>query len=288
MDILVTGATGFIGQHIVPRLRERGDTVIALARDERKARRCLWLDGVRFIPYDLHRDLDDQTISRFDGIKTVIHLAWSCLSNYEDPCHYEQNLPAHFRFLKALVTHGVDHVLVTGTCLEYGLQSGALAESGPTAPCTAYGMAKDTLHKFLLLEQDRLSFALQWARLFYLHGPGQNPRSVLAQLDEAIDRNEPVFNMSGGEQLRDYLPVEEAAAYLTALIHQPRYQGTFNVCSGIPISVRRLVEDQVGKRDSRIKLNMGYQSYPAYEPMAFWGELGRLAAIRRELGITWR
>ena len=44
----------------------------------------------------------------------------------------------------------------------------------------------------------------QWARLFYMHGVGQNPASLLAQLDRAIDAGDATFNMSGGEQLRDY------------------------------------------------------------------------------------
>lgn len=279
MKVLVTGATGFIGQHVVPRLLEEGHAVTTVARDETKARRFDWFDDVRFIPFDLHQN-PEAIIDSCEGIDAVIHLAWPGLPNYKDVFHFEKNLPADYRFLKALAMLGICHLLVAGTCLEYGMQSGALAESAPTAPCTAYGVAKDALHKFLESAQQKIPFTLQWARLFYLHGPGQHAGSLLAQLDQAIDRGDPVFNMSGGEQLRDYLPVEDAAACLAALVQQPQCRGVINVCSGTPISVRRLVEDHIAKRGSRIRPNMGHYPYPDYEPMAFWGELGQVLAVR--------
>lgn len=76
------------------------------------------------------------------------------------------------------------------------------------------------------------------------------------------------------KQLRYYLPVEEVAMRLSALISQPEPDGVLNCCSGTPISVWRLVEERIKERDSTIKLNLGYYPYPDYEPMAFWGKEG--------------
>src|SRR5690348_16415148 len=230
MKILVTGATGFIGQHVVPRLLEGGHAVTAVARDETKARGFDWFGDVRFLSFDLHQR-PETIINYCEGIDAAVHLAWRGLPNYNDVFHFEENLPADYRFLKALAGSGVRHLLVAGTCLEYGMQSGALTESAPTTPCTAYGVAKDALRKFLQLAQQKIPFTLQWARLFYLYGPGQHPCSLLAQLDHAIDRDDPVFNMSGGEQLRDYLAVEDAAACVANLVQQPQCRGVINVCS---------------------------------------------------------
>jgi dTDP-6-deoxy-L-talose 4-dehydrogenase (NAD+) len=279
MNVLVTGATGFIGQHVVPKLLRMGDSVTAVARSEAKARRFPWFDAVRFLARDVHQT-DERPMEYLDGIDAVIHLAWSGLPNYKEEFHIEENLFADFCFLRKLPMHGVRHLLVAGTCLEFGMQSGPLAETDTTAPCTAYGVAKDSLRKFLELAQEKEPFILQWARLFYLHGAGQHPKSLLAQLDRAIDRNDPVFNMSGGEQLRDYLAIEKAAAYLVALVHQRQLQGAINVCSGTPLSVRRLVEDHVSRRSAKIRLNMGHYRYPDYEPMAFWGAVGKLSALQ--------
>jgi dTDP-6-deoxy-L-talose 4-dehydrogenase (NAD+) len=169
-------------------------------------------------------------------------------------------------------------VLVTGTCFEYGLASGALAEQLPTAPVSAYALAKDTLRKMLQALQASEQFTLQWARLFYMHGPGQNANSLLSQLDRAIDAGAGHFDMSGGEQLRDYLPVQAVALRLAALLGQPACEGVVNVCSGEPISVRRLVEQHIAARGSAIQPRLGVYPYPDIEPMAFWGDGGKFAA----------
>ena len=206
----------------------------------------------------------------------LMHLAWGGLPNYSSKHHLEQELPAHRRFLAGLVGAGLGGVTVTGTCLEYGMQSGALREEMPTAPVTAYGKAKDELRAHVEQLQESLPFNLTWARLFYLHGEGQAPGSLLPQLEAAIGRGDAAFNMSGGEQLRDYLPVEEAASYLVRLALNDRDNGVVNVCSGRAVSVRELVEGVVAKHGSSIKLNLGSVPYPAYEPMAFWGDRTKL------------
>lgn len=278
MKVLVTGAAGFIGRHVVARLLERGHEVIAVGRDEAKARNIAWFKRVRFIVCDVHSPIEHPA-ERFGQPQAVMHLAWPGLPNYDALFHYEKTLPADYRFLKSLVQDGVGHLLVTGTCVEYGMQSGALAENLPTAPASPYALAKDTLRKQLQSLQQQHAFTLQWARLFYLYGEGQSPNSLLAQLDRAIDSGEAVFNMSGGEQLRDYLPVSEVAARCVNLLEHPRWNGVVNVCSGEPISVRRLVERHLANRGASIRLNLGHYPYSNDEPMAFWGNANRLAEI---------
>lgn len=270
MKVLVTGATGFIGQHVIPQLLECGHTVVAVARDEAKARCFDWFKRVRFITCDIHH-LNVNQLEQFGKPDAVIHLAWSGLPNYKELFHFEENLPADYSFLKSLVKSGVGHLLVTGTCFEYGMQSGALSEDMPTMPVNPYELAKDSLHKFLQSLQQQHSFTLQWARLFYMYGQGQSQNSLLAQLDRAVDSGDSVFNMSGGEQLRDYLPVEVVASRLVLLLEHPQYKGVVNICKGEPISVSRLVEQHLAKRGVEIRLNLGYHPYLDYEPMAFWG-----------------
>lgn len=274
MRVLLTGATGFIGRHVVNSLLHKGHEVTAVARDAAKAATMPWMEKVRFIPCDIHhRETDAGMFGRQDA---VMHLAWPGLPNYKSMAHLEETLPADYHFLKNMVCSGIDNLLVTGTCFEYGMQNGKLSEDMATTPTTPYGLAKDSLRKFLqALRADR-PFHLNWARLFYTYGEGQNPNSLLAQLDRALDAGEAVFNMSGGEQLRDYLPVERMADILVELVERPGPDGVVNVCSGQPVSVRRLVEDHIARRGLRIALNTGYYPYPDYEPMAFWGDDIRL------------
>lgn len=271
MLILVTGATGFVGQNTIPELLKRGHSIIALARDESKAKRFDWYEQVKFISHDIH----SQSLLMLNEIEVpdiLMHLAWSGLPNYQSLFHFEKNLFADYFFLKSMISQNVNHILVTGTCFEYGMQNGCLSTSLDTQPENPYALAKDTLRKFLQSLEKIHPFTLQWARLFYMYGPGQNPNSIISQLDKAIDSGESVFNMSKGEQLRDYLPISEVAIKLCDLINNNPQSGIFNICSGNPISIRALAEEHLKLRNSLLKLNLGYFPYNKFEPMAFWGD----------------
>ena len=93
-------------------------------------------------------------------------------------------------------------------------------------------------------------------------------------LKKAGAAGQSVFKMSGGEQLRDYLPVMEVARRLVDLAVDPHDLGPVNICSGTPISVRRLVEGWIKEHGWKIELQLGQLPYPDYEPMAFWGDDG--------------
>ena len=267
-QVIVSGATGFIGQHLIPLLLQNGCEVVALGRDKNKAKHFNWYSEVEFISLDYHlADLD--FVPRAGA--SLIHLAWQGLPNYTSLFHFEENLPKNYAFIKKLVSTGVTQVTAVGTCFEYGFQNGPLSSDVPPLPSNPYAMAKDCLRQQLTYLQKQKHFILQWARLFYMYGQGQNSKSILAQLDSAIDRGDATFNMSGGEQLRDYLPVEEVAKQLLD-IFQSRENGTYNVCSGEPISIRQLVENRIKERKSSIQINLGYYPYPDFEPMAFWGK----------------
>ncbi len=278
MKIIVTGATGFVGRHLVERLLLSGHEIIAVARNSVRFNEMIWRDRVRCIACDIHAGIDDTTLLK-ESPDALMHLAWPGLPNYKQRFHFEQNLPADYRFLKSVVEHGIKHVIVTGTGAEYGLQSGCLAEDAPTAPVNAYGIAKDTLRRYMQYLQTSYKFTLQWVRLFHMYGPGQNPASLLAQLDKAIDHGAAAFDMSTGEQLRDYLPVQEVARRLALLVSHPECEGVINCCSGTPVSVRRLVEDRLKERGVSIALNLGCYPYPDYETMAYWGNPRKLLSV---------
>lgn len=273
MRVVVTGATGFVGRHVVAALLDAGHAVTAVARNSPGAELAPWVGTADFVAIDTHAATDPAAALGVPD--ALVHLAWPGLPNYRDRFHFEHNLLADYRFIERMVVAGTPQVLVTGTCFEYGMQSGCLDEDTPALPNNPYGIAKNTLRLFLEMLQRDHPFALQWVRLFYLHGTGQNPRSVLAQLDAAIDEGRAQFDMSGGEQLRDYLPVATAAANIAALVGRPAAVGVVNCCSGEPISVRRLVEQRIAERGARMTLNLGHFTYPDYEPFAFWGSRRR-------------
>jgi dTDP-6-deoxy-L-talose 4-dehydrogenase (NAD+) len=180
-------------------------------------------------------------------------------------------MPQYF-FIKKLVELGLKDITITGTCLEYGLYNGCMNPDMITDPKNPYALAKDTLRKFLQLLQNENVFKLKWVRLFYMFGEGQSEKSILRQLDIALEKGDKVFNMSGGEQLRDYLPVEEVGQRIVNICLNKTFDGIINCCSGNPISIRNLVENHLKTKEKNISLNYGYHPYPDYEPMAFWGQ----------------
>jgi len=273
--VLVTGATGFIGNYVVKELLKQRCQIVASSRNPDKARLCEWFSRVQYIPYDLN-DTMDNFFDFFLQPDLLIHLAWEGLPNYKDLIHLEKNLFSNYRFLKNMLEHGLKHLIVTGTCFEYGMQSGTLNEAMVTMPNNPYGLAKDTLRKFLEQLQKKIDFEYKWIRLFYMYGKGQDSSSILSQLDKALENEETSFNMSGGEQLRDYLPVEKVVEYIVKIAIQNKVHGIINCCSGVPVSIRKLVEDYLKKKQKSIHLNLGHYPYPDYEPMAFWGDRSRL------------
>ncbi|BAP44162.1 NAD(P)-dependent oxidoreductase [Pseudomonas sp. LJDD11] len=276
--VLVTGATGFVGRHLVQALLDGGCQVRAVARDQHKALRMPWFDRVEFVAADVHA-LDLDVVALAQGVDVLAHLAWPGLPAYQGLFHFERNLFADYTFIKSAVQAGITQIMVTGTCFEYGLQNGELSENTEARPVNPYGLAKHTLRLFLEALQREQSFTLQWVRLFYLYGEGQNPNSLLASLERAIDTGAESFDMSAGDQLRDYLPIEQAAAHMAAVVQKADFNGILNCCSGRPVSVRALVEAQVARRHADIHINLGHYPYSVHEPLAFWGDVRRLQQL---------
>jgi nucleoside-diphosphate-sugar epimerase len=273
MNIAVTGASGFVGRYVVDELQSRSIPVTLVVRDNSKLPVSLGNNNIVII--DLHNPpLNSYELMGSPDI--LIHLAWGGLPNYKSLHHFEEELPKQFQFLKKLIKSGLKNLVVAGTCFEYGMQSGSLTENIISQPTNPYGFAKDTLRSELEYLQQIEPFNLTWARLFYVYGDGQAENSLLPQLKRAVDLRQEFFNMSGGEQLRDYSSVMEVAKYLVSLATMMKNHGIVNVCSGKPTSVRKLVEDWISKNNWSINLNLGYYPYPSYEPMAFWGDSQKL------------
>jgi dTDP-6-deoxy-L-talose 4-dehydrogenase (NAD+) len=278
--VLVTGATGFIGQYVIEALLKTGHTVIATSSNAIKAGQKSWFKKVTYIPFDLKQfDAGVDYQQYFNNPDAIIHLAWEGLPNYKAPFHTAENLPHHFAFIKNLVAHRQKDITVTGTCFEYGMQQGCLDETMETAPANAYAIAKDNLRKQLQALQQQYNFQLKWIRLFYMFGAGQNPNSLLSQLDRALANGDTSFNMSGGEQVRDFLPVEKVAENIVTIALQQNVTGIINCCSGQPVKVKDFVANYLKTIQKNITLNLGFYPYPDFEPMAFWGDTNKLKTI---------
>lgn len=269
MRVLVTGATGFIGRQIVCRLlNEPGVQVIASGRNRAKAAGETWYGHAEFIEYDLKQELPHPLLTNYD---IVIHAAWEDYKAIRSLHHIETQIFYHISLLRNLMDHGVHTIVGIGSGFEFGLREGPQDDDDPTMPASPYALAKDTLHRFLAMMAKSRGVRFQWLRPFNLYGGGQHPESLFGQLDAALKRGDDSFNMSGGEQLRDYLDVKTAADFIVRLALNPTASGAINCSAGQPVSVRALVERYVAERGGSIHLNLGHYPYSSLEPMAVWG-----------------
>lgn len=279
MKVAVTGASGFVGRYVLADLLDKEIEIFAITRN---ASKLTDLDkSIHIIEADLY-DLGANAFERIGSPDVLIHLAWDGLPNYKSLHHFETELPKQYQFLKNTIVGGLSTLLVTGTCFEYGMRSGALSVDIHPTPNNPYGYAKNALRQQLQFLNDTQSFNLIWARLFYMYGEGQTS-SIYSKLKEAVQRGDKVFNMTGGEQLRDYLPVTEVAAQIVNLALAQHAAGIVNICSGQPIAIRNIVGQWIQENDWNIDLNLGFYPYPDYEPMAFWGTTALLNNVNIEL-----
>jgi dTDP-6-deoxy-L-talose 4-dehydrogenase (NAD+) len=284
MLVGVTGATGFLGRHVRQDLAHREIESVLVSRRHIDSRELSSNETV--IVCDI-AEINADIFQQLRQPSVVIHLAWGGLPNYESAHHIARELPSQVNFIGQLLDGGLKSLVVAGTCLEYGLQEGRLTESATSTPTTAYGRAKDDLHKYIENRTDRAQFNLTWARLFYVFGDGQSSNSLYSSLCAALDSGEKEFKMSKGEQIRDFLAVQTVAKTLVDLALLNMDIGVVNVCSGEPVSVNAFVESIIVKKKASINLRRGVVPYPEYEPKSSWGSTAKLTDLlsrSKELG----
>jgi len=275
MRIAVTGSTGCIGSHVVNDLIQDGHEVVSIVRN---------IDNFHLISNKhtvVNIEIGKEDGHVFESLgrpDVLLDLAWENLDNYMSLLHVEKTLVEHYNFIKQLVESGLKSVVVTGTCFEYGLQYGALSESMQTMPTNPYGYAKDSLRKQLELLRSEIGFNITWLRLFYIYG-NEKCKGIYSQLIESIKRGDVGFNMSKGEQIRDYISINDLSKSIANITVLNRSYGVVNICDGNPISVRSIVESWVSEYHSDIELNLGFYKYPEYESLCFWGDNSKMKSI---------
>jgi nucleoside-diphosphate-sugar epimerase len=279
MRVFLTGAAGFIGSHVARVLIAAGCEVTALVRPTTN----LWrlqglLDRLTLVKADLAKVATLRKILAGNRPEACIHLAW-----YAEPGRYHSAvenlscLTTSLRLLRELANVKCRQVVMAGTCAEYDTDPGYLREDGPIRPATLYASTKGAL---CLVGQQLaglhdLHFA--WGRVFYLYGPLEDERRVIPSLYRALTKGEP-FAATLGEQVRDYLHVDDVASAFWTLAREGA-SGVFNISSGIPITMRQLMEtvgDLVGRRDL---IRFGAVPYRTWEPPFICGDSRKLRAL---------
>lgn len=276
MKVLVTGATGGLGELVIKNLLDQKITVVATARDENKAKTFNFYPHVTFIPYDISQPGEQNLFEMFGKPDTVIHLAWEKLNEYNSPLHTTSILENQKKFIDNLVQNGLTDFNGIGTCYEYGVTEGILEEQMESKPVLPYPEGKNLLRQHLENQQQQLGFLMKWIRVFYVFGEVKGRKNLYTHLLNAITNREETFNMSGGQQIRDFLSPSEVAEIIVGISLQKNVTGIINCCSGKPVKLIDLVKSFVEQHHSNLKLNPGFYPYLTYEPMETWGSVVKM------------
>lgn len=270
--ILVTGATGFIGRHVVPLLVDAGDEVHAVGRRAPSPR-----DGVTAHVADLLvPGTAEALVAKVDPTH-VLHLAWYAEhGRYWTAPENVRWVEASLELLRAFASAGGRRAVVAGTCAEYDwrLGDGTFAEDAPLAPSTLYGAAKRGLHEVARSFAAQAGFELAWARVFFLYGADEAPGRLFASIARALLAAEPA-RTTDGTQVRDFLHVDDVAAAFAALLHRD-VVGAVNVGSGDGVAVRDAITEIARAAGRPELLELGALPQRTGEP-------GRLVADVRRL-----
>lgn len=283
MKILLTGAHGFVGSHLARILLEEGAKVYAVVRPGADLSRIAELkSSVHLIRADLLEK--DSVASSISAAKydSCIHTAW-----YAEPgkyLHSDRNVDwvgASVHLAWMLATNGCKRMVGLGTCFEYDLTQGILSEASPLKPASLYAASKLAAGRGIESMANALDMSFAWARLFYLYGPGEDPRrlvpSVITSLLEGREAK-----TTFGEQVRDYLHVSDVARALYEIV-QSDLQGPVNIGSGETHSVAEIVTEIAGIVGREDLLKRGALPYREGDPEVV------LADNRRLLRATnWR
>ena len=236
--VAVTGATGFIGSHLVRQLVSLGCKPTLFARSPISSGLLAGLDGsVRWVRCDLTDGDSIRAAIRNERPDTLFHLAGTRGRGAHDDC-VRLNFHGTARLLEALRDHGVRRIVIAGSAEEYGNQPGPLNEELSLKPCSAYGRSKTLATNHALALYAREDCPVVVVRPFSVYGRGQPREMFLAQAIESAVRDIP-FKMSQGEQQRDLVFVSDVVEGLIAAAMTPGIEGrVINLGSGQPRQLR--------------------------------------------------
>lgn len=270
--VLVTGATGFIGRHVVRALLLRGHEVHALARSTPTAPEF----GVNWLRADVFDSAHCRAILAQLKPDSMLHLAWNATPGkfWRDPDNLDW-VAASLQLTRAFAECGGRRAVYAGTCAEYDWAFPMLDErTTPLRPHTLYGSAKKALCELVAAGSQELGLSTAWGRIFFLYGSGEARGRLVPDVIAALLKGEPAL-CSEGSQLRDFMHVEDVAAAFAALVDS-EMTGPVNIATGQSRPLREVVL-QIGACLGRPDLvRLGARPMQAGEPAELSARTDRL------------
>lgn len=275
--ILVTGAGGYIGRHVVEKLLERGHEVSVIDRVT---------SGIDSRATVVQADIFSGSPTIYDEIgrpEVVLHMAWRDGFKHNSASHID-DLAAHMHFTENLFKGGLKHFATMGTMHEVGYWEGAIDENAPCNPESLYGIAKNALRQFTFLTAKQHDVQVQWLRAYYITGDDLRGDSIFSKLLKAGQAGQKHFPFTMGKNLYDFITVDELARQIAVAATQDTVDGIINVCTGKPLSLAERVESYI--KENNLDITLDYGAYPdrPYDSPGEWGNPDKITEILAAAG----
>lgn len=235
--VLLTGATGFIGDHCLDPLKARGYEVHAVSSKPMKA-------GARGVHWHQANLLEPGAAkSLLAEVKPthLLHLAWFVVPGklITAPENFAW-VRASMELVEEFAAHGGKRLTVCGSSYEYDWNYGYCSEKlTPAVPNNVYGSCKQALNLLVQSFASQVALSAAWGRVFFLYGPNEHPQRLVPSVMLSLLKGEPA-KCSHGRQIRDYMHVQDVADGLVGLLDS-EVTGTVNVSSGQATTLREIV-----------------------------------------------
>lgn len=273
MKILVTGANGYIGRHVVSALLNEGCEVIACdINTEDVDSRAIRLD------FNIFNLPEGNLYELLEKPDVCLHMAWRNGFVHNSNTHFK-DLSSHYDFLIRMIDGGLKQLAVMGSMHEVGYWEGAIDENTPCNPSSMYGISKDALRRAILLYGQMHGTIIQWLRCYYILGDDEKSNSIFGKIMKAEEDGKTTFPFTTGKNKYDFIQLDDLSRLIAAVITQDKVSGIINCCTGIPISLADRVESFIHEHNLKIRLEYGVFPDRPYDSPCVYGDDTKIKEI---------
>ncbi len=276
--IVVTGATSFIGVHIIKEYLNNNCKVIAVVRPNSKnLNRLPKNNNIEIIETDMEKI--EYIIDKVENKKADIfyHLAWegARVPYRDDAVLQNNNYECAIKAMKVAKQLRCSVFIGSGSQAEYGKCIGKIDENYPTNATTEYGKAKLKAYETLKVMAKENNMKFIWTRIFSVYGIYDYKGTLVMSALDKMKRNESI-QLTECIQNWDFIYVEDAAKIMYLLANTSCYDGVYNIASGESRQLKDFVIDMKEICNSKSELQFGVVPYNSEGVVSFEPVINKL------------
>jgi nucleoside-diphosphate-sugar epimerase len=272
-EIIVTGASGFIGRYAIPYLLKDRYVIHAVffnSKPDIQHKNLIW--------HQCNLLKTEEQKILFSRIKPshLLHFAWDAVpGKYWTSLENLRWVQTSIELLKNFKKNGGIRAVFAGTCAEYDWNYGYCSEGvTPMRSSTLYGICKNSLQEIITQFSKQTGLDTAWGRIFYLYGPFEERSRLIPYVINSLLLNQQT-KLTHGNQIRDFLYVQDVASAFVALLNS-EVQGPVNIASGQPVALQQIVYTIANKLEKRDLVKLGAIQSPEDEPPLLLANVRRL------------